>query len=158
MSAPLIWEIVKRHNSFLRKFGNTKDKKGVVVFSAEPGNLTNVNSYAASGLANKKAIGFKEVKTTTASGKADVKIVLTLKIAKKSNKPKTGVASVPLRFQGYKGAEKVIASQTVDSHYRSDLIAKALKRWTVLQTARKASKGIKKPLVQKLGRTSRTSK
>ena len=44
MAAPqLVWEIVKGHNSFLRKNLNG------LTFSAEPGNLYNKNSYKYSG-------------------------------------------------------------------------------------------------------------
>lgn len=43
MSSSLVWELVKQHNSFLRK-----GAKGIV-FSAEPGNLYNKNSYKYSG-------------------------------------------------------------------------------------------------------------
>jgi large subunit ribosomal protein L28e len=44
MAAPqLLWEIVKGHNSFVRKNLNG------AVFSAEPGNLYNKHSYKYSG-------------------------------------------------------------------------------------------------------------
>lgn len=43
MSSALVWALVKDHNSFLRHSVNG------VTFSAEPGNLTNKNSYKYSG-------------------------------------------------------------------------------------------------------------
>jgi hypothetical protein len=78
MSAPLIWEIVKKHNCFIRKSGNTPDKKGVTTFSAESGNLTNKNSYKFSGIANAKGITFQTIAGKVA-GKDD-KIILKLKV------------------------------------------------------------------------------
>lgn len=44
---PLVWEIVKRNNSFLvKEFGNNTQS---VQFSREPNNLYNLNSYKYSG-------------------------------------------------------------------------------------------------------------
>ncbi|CEI88670.1 Putative Ribosomal protein L28e [Rhizopus microsporus] len=48
MSAELVWAIVKNNNSFLVKRDNAQ-------FSSEPGNLTNLNSFKYSGIANYKA-------------------------------------------------------------------------------------------------------
>ncbi|GKV11876.1 hypothetical protein SLEP1_g23094 [Rubroshorea leprosula] len=50
----LIWEIVKKNNSFLvKQFG--RGNAGVQ-FSKESNNLYNLNSYKHSGLANKKTV------------------------------------------------------------------------------------------------------
>ena len=60
MSIPdcLVWEITKRNSSFIRnKNGKTK-RSGAVSFSADPMNLSGLNSYKNSGIANSKAIGF----------------------------------------------------------------------------------------------------
>ncbi|CAG8727680.1 10804_t:CDS:2, partial [Acaulospora morrowiae] len=50
MSADLIWAIVRDNNSFLVKRNGAQ-------FTFEPNNLTNLNSFKYSGLANKKTIG-----------------------------------------------------------------------------------------------------
>ena len=47
MSADLVWALVKNNNSFLVKRAN-------VQFSAEAGNLTNLNTFKYSGIANDK--------------------------------------------------------------------------------------------------------
>ncbi len=49
MSSDLIWELVKKNNSFLIKRDGRQ-------FTTEPGNVANVNSYKYSGLANKKVV------------------------------------------------------------------------------------------------------
>ena len=72
--------------------------------------------------------------------------------AKKGNKPAKGYAAIPLRFKSYMGAEKCIASQTVDSHYRKDLVAAATKKWTRLHNFRRCKEGVAKPMKQSMGR------
>lgn len=50
MSQELTWQLIKKHNSFLiRRDG--------VLFSTEPNNLTNKNSFKYSGLANNSTVG-----------------------------------------------------------------------------------------------------
>ncbi len=51
MSADLIWELTKKHNSFLHR----KNPDGTR-FTREAGNVTNVHSYKYSGLANEKTV------------------------------------------------------------------------------------------------------
>ena len=48
-----IWECVKKNNSFLVKRSQGSNK---AQFSAEPGNLYNLNTFKYSGLANSKTI------------------------------------------------------------------------------------------------------
>lgn len=48
MSAELVWALVKNNNSFLVKRPNG------VEFTAERGNLTNLNTFKYSGIANNK--------------------------------------------------------------------------------------------------------
>jgi hypothetical protein len=71
MAAPqVIWDILRNNDSFLvRKTG--------VTFSRDPKNLTNIHSYAASGLAQPKAVGVQLVAAKTKAGKATSRIVLT---------------------------------------------------------------------------------
>ncbi|KAL0397008.1 UNVERIFIED_CONTAM: 60S ribosomal protein L28-1 [Sesamum calycinum] len=73
----LIWEIVKKNNSFLvKEFGNGTAS---VKFSKEPNNLYNVHSFKHSGLANKKTV-------TIQPGK-DQSVLLATTKTKKQNKP-----------------------------------------------------------------------
>uniref|UniRef100_A0A251T854 Putative 60S ribosomal protein L28e n=1 Tax=Helianthus annuus TaxID=4232 RepID=A0A251T854_HELAN len=74
----LIWEIVKKNNSFLvKEFGNGNQS---VQFSKEPNNLYNLNSYKHSGLANKKTV------TIQPAGKEQSVLLATTK-TKKQAKP-----------------------------------------------------------------------
>lgn len=72
--------------------------------------------------------------------------IFSTQTKKNKNKPAKNVAKVPLRFKSYKGAEKCIASQTVDNHYRSDLIRAATKKWNVLNNARRVKEGVRTEL------------
>jgi Ribosomal L28e protein family len=75
MSSELVWDIVRRESSFVRKFGN-------VELSAEPLNVVGKNSYKHSGLSQSKAVG---VAVVSVKGKGDK--VRLLKKAGASNKP-----------------------------------------------------------------------
>jgi large subunit ribosomal protein L28e len=102
MSIPdcLVWEITKRNSSFLvTKNGKTK-RSGTITFSSDPMNLSSVNSYKNSGIANSKAIGFDGQTLVT---KQDGKLVRTDLTTNR------------------KKAYASIASLSSDSFYRSDL-------------------------------------
>merc|ERR1712070_1084010 len=53
MSQDLVWQLVRNNSSFIhkRRCGSNK-----VLFNSEPNNLTNLNRFKDSGLANAKAI------------------------------------------------------------------------------------------------------
>ncbi|KAG0519013.1 hypothetical protein BDA96_09G227200 [Sorghum bicolor] len=75
----LIWQVVRKNNSFLvKQFGNGNAK---VQFTKEPNNLYNVHSYKHSGLANKKTVTIQP-----AAGK-DSAVVLSTTKTKKQNTP-----------------------------------------------------------------------
>jgi large subunit ribosomal protein L28e len=76
MSSQLVWELVKKHNSFVRKNAAVNG----AVFSAEPGNLANLSSFKHSGLANRGST------VDVALAPAGDAIV----VAKSSKKSKTG--------------------------------------------------------------------
>ncbi|KAM2111820.1 hypothetical protein COP2_013408 [Malus domestica] len=74
----LIWEIMKKNNSFLvKEFGRSHV---CVRFTKEPNNLLNLHSYKHSGLANKKTVTIQGV------GK-DQSVLLATSKTKKQNKP-----------------------------------------------------------------------
>ena len=56
----LIWALIKDNNSFIKK-------RGGVIFTTEPGNVTNKHSFKFSGLANKKAVSVIVGKTKKGS-------------------------------------------------------------------------------------------
>merc|ERR1711907_899286 len=111
-----IWECVKKNNSFLVKRSQGSNK---AQFSAEPGNLYNLNTFKYSGLANAKT-------TDIATNKSDAKNRSI--IASKSTK-KGGVAKFTLK----KNARKMLKTITKDTEgFRSDLVLAAKARMSVL--------------------------
>ncbi|KAF6257719.1 component of cytosolic 80S ribosome and 60S large subunit [Scenedesmus sp. NREL 46B-D3] len=111
MAAPqLIWEVVKGHNSFVRKnlHGTT--------FSAEAGNLYNKHSYKYSGLANAQTVDIR------AEGDA---VKVSKKRSKFVNQPAKNVASNISKKNG----RRVLKSVAKDvAGYRPDLKAAAVAR------------------------------
>ncbi|KAL9669634.1 hypothetical protein QQ045_007181 [Rhodiola kirilowii] len=108
---PLIWEIVKRNNSFLiKQFGNGNAS---VRFSKESNNLYNLNSYKHLGLANKKTV-------TIQPGKENAVVILTTKTKNRM--------------------VKAVANQVGDNYYRPDLKTAALARLSVVHKSLKITK------------------
>ncbi|KAG6473937.1 60S ribosomal protein L28-1-like [Zingiber officinale] len=132
---PLIWEIVKKNNSFLvKQYGSGTNK---VVFSREPNNLCNLHSYKHSGLANKKTV-------TILPGEKDLNVVLATTKTKKQNKPASLHNRTELKKEFFKMA-KIVKSQITDNYYRSDLTKAALARLSVVHRSLKVAKfGVKK--------------
>ena len=52
MSSELTWQLIRKHNSFIRR-------RDGATFSVEPNNLTNQHAFKYSGLANKNAVGLQ---------------------------------------------------------------------------------------------------
>ncbi|KAG6468729.1 60S ribosomal protein L28-2-like [Zingiber officinale] len=132
---PLIWEIVKKNNSFLvKQFGSGTNK---VVFSREPNNLYNLNSYKHSGLANKKTVAILP-------GEKDLNVVLATTKTKKQNKPANLHNRTELKKEFFKMA-KIVKSQVTDNYYRPDLTKAALARLSAVHRSLKVAKfGVKK--------------
>ncbi|KAK1416871.1 hypothetical protein QVD17_25988 [Tagetes erecta] len=131
----LIWEIVKKNNSFLvKEFGNGTQS---VQFSKEPNNLYNLNSYKHSGLANKKTV------TIQPAGK-DQSVLLATTKTKKQTKPASVLHKSILKKEFHRMAKTVI-NQVVENHYRPDLKKAALARLSAVNRSQKVSKsGVKK--------------
>jgi len=146
----LTWMVVKDFNSFQRKRMGKTRRSGTVTLAAEPGNLTNQSSYKYSGF-NSKTIDIS-VKETEGPKGPWFSMEMQLKNAKKTQKPSQSKHSVPLRFKNFARAEKCIASQTIDSHYRKDLINAAMTRWAKLHSARKVKEGTAQPMKKQPGR------
>ncbi|CAD6237169.1 unnamed protein product [Miscanthus lutarioriparius] len=132
----LVWEIVRKNNSFLiKQFGNGNAK---VQFSKEPNNLYNVHSYKHSGLANKKTMTVQP-----ASGK-EVAVVLSTTKTKKQNKPASLHHKSVMRKEFRKMA-KAVKNQVGNNYYRPDLTKPALARLSaVYRSLQVAKSGVKK--------------
>ena len=148
MADALTWMCIKDNNAFLYKRGRT-NRAGCVMFSAEPGNLTNVSSFKYSGLANSKTVDFAQSK----EGKYPT-VVMTTKRTKALNQPKKTAVPVTLN-RSYRTTSNSIVNSIVKTHYRADLKAAALKRFAALQRVTKVEAGIKKGAKPKRGRVSK---
>ncbi|KAJ6796716.1 60S ribosomal protein L28-1-like [Iris pallida] len=131
----LIWEIVKKNNSFLvKQFGNSTAK---VQFSKEPNNLYNVNSFKHSGLANKKTVSIQP-------GGKDLSVVVATTKTKKQSKPASLYHKSVMKKEFSKMA-KALTNQVTDNYYRPDLTKAALARLSAVHRSLKVSKsGAKK--------------
>ncbi|KAG6418335.1 hypothetical protein SASPL_120538 [Salvia splendens] len=130
----LIWEIVKKNNSFLvKEFGNGTAS---VKFSKEPNNLYNIHSFKHSGLANKKTVTIQPGKDQT--------VVLATTKTKKQNKPSTLLNKSVMKKEFHRMA-KAVSNQVCDNYYRPDLKKAALARLSVVHRSLKVAKsGAKK--------------
>ncbi|KAG6665169.1 60S ribosomal protein L28-2-like isoform X2 [Carya illinoinensis] len=131
----LIWEMVKKNNSFLvKEFGNGTAS---VQFSKESNNLYNLNSYKHSGLANKKTV------TIQPEGK-DRSVLLATTKTKKQNKP-AALLHKSLMKKEFRRMANAVANQVADNYYRPDLKKAALARLSAVHRSPKVSKsGVKK--------------
>ncbi|KAH6781309.1 Ribosomal L28e protein family [Perilla frutescens var. hirtella] len=130
----LIWEIVKKNNSFLvKQFGNGTAS---VKFSKEPNNLCNIHSFKHSGLANKKTVTIQPGKDQT--------VVLATTKTKKQNKPAKLFNKSVMKKEFHRMA-KAVSNQVSDNYYRPDLKKAALARLSVVHRSLKVAKsGAKK--------------
>ena len=92
MGDALIWQLVRKNNSFLVKRGGggpkagNSSRAGAVQFSCEPGNVMGVNSFKYSGIAKSKAVGIEQNGTD---------LSLNMRAYKKANLPvKSGQLSI----------------------------------------------------------------
>ncbi|GER46947.1 Tudor/PWWP/MBT superfamily protein [Striga asiatica] len=133
-SSKLIWEIVRKNNSFLvKQFGNGTAS---VKFSKEPNNLCNLHSYKHSGLANKKTV-------TIQPGKDQSVLFATTK-TKKQNKPSSLLHKSLLKKE-FNRMAKAVTNQVADNCYRPDLKKAALARLSRVHRSLKVAKsGVKK--------------
>ncbi|KAB1218455.1 60S ribosomal protein L28-1 [Morella rubra] len=132
---PLIWEMVKKNNSFLvKQFGRGTAS---VQFSKEPNNLYNLNTYKHSGLANKKTV------TIQAEGK-DQSVLLATTKTKKQNKP-VALLHKSVMKKEFPRMANAVANQVADNYYRPDLKKAALARLSAVHRSLRVSKsGVKK--------------
>jgi len=111
------------------------------VFTSEKHNLTGLNSYKYSGLANKKAVGLSVVKT----GAKD-HVVLSTKQLKSSGlqKPKKAILSTDVKKNGKRGKAQLNVRLCKDA-YRRDLVATAQAKLSKVLKSLKKSKKQERP-------------
>mmetsp|Transcript_4977 Transcript_4977/g.5450 ORF Transcript_4977/g.5450 Transcript_4977/m.5450 type:complete len:142 (-) Transcript_4977:228-653(-) len=136
MSSALVWQLIKDHNSFLVKRGRTH-RAGAVQFSAEKGNLLNVNSAKYSGLASNNSVG-----VTT-----DLQLVV--KDSKHATKPNKLTTTEKLTLHTGKSGKKVAE---VAKSVRADLARTATLRYKKAARALSAKKGYSKRVVKSSAR------
>ncbi|KAI7858825.1 ribosomal protein L28e [Circinella umbellata] len=123
MSADLVWALVKNNNSFLVKRAN-------VQFSAEAGNLTNLNTFKYSGIANDKTVDIR------GTGRG---VQVTTKIVKKANTPAKSLNKTVIT-KSRRGTAKSVANLIAKNGYRADLRKAALARASAVYSSQVAHK------------------
>ncbi|CAG8550565.1 3493_t:CDS:2 [Funneliformis mosseae] len=126
MSDDLIWLLLRNRNSFLVKRNGAE-------FTSEPNNLTNLNSFKYSGLANSKAIG------VTAGPDDRGVAVVTKKTQAASFRPAKSINKVVLT-KGIRRSAKSFTNHFTRSHYRPDLRKNALARISSIYQSQKPVK------------------
>ncbi|KAL0088301.1 ribosomal protein L28e [Phycomyces blakesleeanus] len=123
MSADLVWELIKNNNSFLVK-------RSGVQFSSELNNLTNLNTFKYSGLANSKTVSIHPA----ARG---IRVALTK--AKKTQSPAKAINATVIN-KSRRHTAKSVANLIAASKYRPDLRQAALARATACINVTKPKK------------------
>jgi len=139
VSNELVWGIVRDTSCFLLKrklTGRTSVSKGGPEFTTEPNNLTGINSWKYSGLANSKTIGLDATPEGTG-------VVLTTKstVAADAKKPNKALKKVTYTAsRSLRRMSKTIKKETASKFYRPDLQKAALAKWSLLYAAQKKAK------------------
>ena len=146
MSEALVFEIIKKHHSQLKKRNGRTNRSGSILFSTEAGNVKNLHTPRFSGLSKSQTVDI------SAAG-ADASPVLTLKVASKAaSKPSKARRVIPLSSKNMRKSIKSIAAVTSGVYYRNDLAALANARYAKVFQGHKIAAGIKKGLPVKAGR------
>ncbi|KAK8199601.1 ribosomal L28e protein family-domain-containing protein [Phyllosticta capitalensis] len=132
ISADLIWEATRGHNSFLVK----RSQAGGVQFSKDPLNLKNVHSRKYEGFVNDKAFGVQAGKNGG--------VELLVKKANKANKPASQIQSSTYGPSvSSRKTYKSIVNATTKRHYRADLNKEAIARASAIKHSQKPVKADK---------------
>lgn len=142
----LVWELTKKHTSFMNKKNGRTKRSGSIKFSSEKGNVQSLSKFKYSGLANSKAVN---VACTADNGA----VLVTKTASKYSTKPSKGIATTAIN-KDFRRVASTIEKQVVDNYYRPDLKASVLAKWTKVYQANRRAKGITKPVPVKKGRGS----
>mmetsp|Transcript_106057 Transcript_106057/g.167504 ORF Transcript_106057/g.167504 Transcript_106057/m.167504 type:complete len:141 (+) Transcript_106057:67-489(+) len=134
MSADLIWMCVKKNSSFLRKSAN------MPVMTAEPGNLTGMNSYKFSGLASAQVL---DVSSKTAGKKESIILTTRHKKASRASRPGLRVLDTGLNKSDKKGLAAL--DKVMDAgFYRRDLLDLAKAKYAKIKSSFKKKKVVVK--------------
>eukprot|EP00011_Vannellida_sp_DIVA3-517-6-12_P014797 CAMPEP_0114612492 /NCGR_PEP_ID=MMETSP0168-20121206/4650_1 /TAXON_ID=95228 ORGANISM="Vannella sp., Strain DIVA3 517/6/12" /NCGR_SAMPLE_ID=MMETSP0168 /ASSEMBLY_ACC=CAM_ASM_000044 /LENGTH=125 /DNA_ID=CAMNT_0001823479 /DNA_START=49 /DNA_END=426 /DNA_ORIENTATION=+ len=125
MSQELTWQLIKKHNCFLIK-------RDGALFSSEPSNLMNKNSFKYSGLANNNTVGVE----INSEAKGCV-LVTKKKSAAARRRPAKSQNRVALR-KDFRRVAKTIQAETQGKFYRRDLTSAALARWSKISQIKSA--------------------
>lgn len=140
----LVWECIRKNNSFLRKKNGQTKRSGTVTFSVEKGNLKSINQLKFSGLANSKTVDV----VCTDDNRAQL---ITKTASKCTTQPKKAMASWNVN-KDFRRSAKVLSKLTSDVYYRRDLKHAMLGKYTKVYQANRRAKGITKPVPCKKGR------
>jgi len=135
---------VKKHNSFHHKRNGRTKRVGTVTFSSERGNLTNKNTFAASGLANTRAISIESTRKS---------LRLAVKSRKNAFKPKSSYTTFSLSDNTDESALTILKN-TINRHYRADLRKAALARYSHLNRSMKQKRSAKQNEKRKNNKTA----
>jgi large subunit ribosomal protein L28e len=144
----LSWELTRRNTSFTRKKNGHTKRSGAMQFSLEKGNITSLNKFKYSGLANSKAFDVAFA--------ADNKAVLVTRTASKCHTKPNKTFATTLLNKDFRRVENIIHTQTAANYYRQDLKQAALGKWTQVYKANRRAKGIKPLVAVKKGRVKRS--
>ncbi|CAM9401378.1 unnamed protein product [Phaeothamnion confervicola] len=156
LSKDLTWLLVKDNNCFLQKRNGKTPRSGFITMSAEPLNLTNKNSFKASGLANTRAVGIEEGKDFKGNSVAFLQLKASCIFGGGASKPKLAVGATLLKKCWRSGANTV-TKQVEGTYYRPDLTGAALTRWSKIHRSIRTAGGHKKPMIVKAGRSSKSA-
>lgn len=129
VSPNLVWDVVRKHNAFVKK-------SGVTTFSAEKGNLRNKHSFKYSGLAQRKTVSVHE----EVSMKDDAPVRRIVMTVGKSNVHQPAISKKETKVEGYLTAVDAINAvneATYGDYYRPDMRATALARLSALRASRR---------------------
>mmetsp|Transcript_2724 Transcript_2724/g.3671 ORF Transcript_2724/g.3671 Transcript_2724/m.3671 type:complete len:151 (+) Transcript_2724:164-616(+) len=140
----LVWECIRKNNSFLRKKNGRSKRSGSVVFSVEKGNLKSLNLLKYSGLAGSKTIDVVCSKDNRAQ-------LVTKTASKCDSQPKKAFAEYNVN-RDFRRSTQQLSKLTTDVFYRRDLKQAMLGKYTKVYQANRRTKGITKPVITKKGR------
>lgn len=132
VSPDLLWMCTRNNNSFLRKRTNLKP------MDAHPDNLTSLNAFKFSGLANKRPVGVYIQK----KGKKET--VVLSKAGKKRHRPNRARDLTALSTNEKKGLA-TIAKELGKKGYRADLTVLAQKKFVKLRNSFRKGREQRKP-------------
>mmetsp|Transcript_12647 Transcript_12647/g.20959 ORF Transcript_12647/g.20959 Transcript_12647/m.20959 type:complete len:142 (+) Transcript_12647:64-489(+) len=138
--ADLIWMCVKKNSSFLRKSAN------MPVMTAEPGNLTAMNSYKYSGLASAHVLN---VSSETKGKKESIVLTTRHKKASRATRPGSMLLETGINKSAKKGMGALEKVMDV-GFYRRDLLDLAKVKYGKIKKSFK-----KKKLVVKSRRSAK---